>query len=122
MPVKSWWTKMYLSDIDYCCGVYHLADFGNEDDYEGEGPDEAEIFQELQRHMDSNKPGFWYQAWFKRNRNFSGGHDASYEHEELKALVKAIPGCIELPETINPNSGNILQGYLWQAGNPLSQR
>jgi hypothetical protein len=103
---------MHLSRIDFCCGVYHFADFDNENDSDENS--DHEMYEALLERMNEDRPGFWYQAFFKKRRRHDGTYDDEYEHLELMDMIEALPGCIKLPETINPNSGNKLQGYLWQ--------
>ena len=109
---------MRYNELPNCCGVFEFGGFYAEDD---DGIDRGltileckEMFAEIQAVMSRHKDGYYYQAWFVRNNHYDGTFDRHYESAHLATLISKIPGVIKIKPTINPNSGNMIKGYIWK--------
>jgi hypothetical protein len=97
----------------FCCGVREIGDFA-------EGGLEGETPQELIRSVLNNQRsrtdvpnGIVYHIWFVKRCRTTGFND-DYECDELRQYVQTLPGVIHLGEHVNPNSGNMIDGYFFK--------
>lgn len=93
----------------FCCGIRELGDFTTDDDYRLREP--AEI---LHRLKEAQPAGQLFHTWFHKEKCFDGTFDDEYQFDELRQLVRALPGVVHLGEHLNPNSGNMIDGYFWK--------
>lgn len=122
---------MYRFDYDTynsstCCGVEEVGDFEytSRDEavvkqYKMEGfyPTKKEAYEHgLQNILANNRHyrGFGRPIifWFMKEEIDNGKYDEDFEHEELRQLVLEHPGQVYLGTFVNPNTGNIIEGYM----------
>lgn len=104
-----------------CCGHRELFDFESSVDswmdLHVEDSDEEKMigktFEDLFKEIQKHNKGIVYSIWFKKSKKFDGSYEKSYEWAQLRTLVRAIPNVVHLGTTINPNSGNKIDGYSW---------
>lgn len=103
----------------YCCGTREIGNFRGEDEesqgYYNDGDFEYESTnaKALLSSVRADFKGIVLSIWFVKYKKFDGTHEDKYEYEPLRKLVKKIGGVVHLGETINPNSGNYIDGYSW---------
>lgn len=109
------------AQVPGCCGVKELFGFSHDDcddgpDIQGVGETEAAAADDFVRKIQGRD--YIYaaacQMWFVKYKKWDGGFQDHYERETLRQRVAQIPGVIDLGEYVNPNSGNMIQGYLWK--------
>ena len=103
-----------------CCGFREFyafgVGFGHNYDYIGRGETIEAAWQALLNKLNETyDPDQMLHIWFVKNEIGDGEDDwcEYYENEELRTIVKAIPGVVHLGESINPNSNNYIDGYMW---------
>jgi hypothetical protein len=102
-------------DLPNCCGVVEFGELAIKPstyswEYKNRSnkKDWEKAFQEM-KELAEDHPAGYYQVWFhkpRRAKNYVGHH--------LAKLIAAIPGVIELEPVKNPNSGNMIKGYIWK--------
>lgn len=124
-------TRYYFNyhdrQLPNCCGVREIGDFEMDAvtdemqarDAEARYPryrayiatTETEAYKQAFDKILASTCGFVVQFWFKNPTDYDGDWEG-YEHDELRQLVKAHPNCVELAEYVNPNSGNVINGFM----------
>jgi hypothetical protein len=104
-------TYFVNADETACCGVKEIGGFDS--DPWGSGDYSGETFQELLADLRTNNKGIVYHIWFVKYKNHDGTLPRTYQWAGLRALVRKIPGVVHIATTINPNSGNKIDGYSW---------
>lgn len=103
---------------NHCCGVLEIGSFDEDWATRGDTPQELleNIYKDAKIGTGQYGGGaFMYHIWFVKRRNFDGSaFDRSYEYSELRDYVKTIPGVIHLGKSINPNTGNRIDGYCFK--------
>lgn len=103
---------------NHCCGVLEVGSFTTETEYsDASGDTPAELIVNLFERVRARyvrADGFVYHIWFVRHRNYNGAYTAPYEFDELREYISGLPGCIALGEHINPNTNNMIDGYLFK--------
>lgn len=116
---------------NFCCGIVEIGGFVSDiDDMEGcdaSGDTPAELLHDVFRqgdqhrwgNRDSSERGFTYHIWFKKSAKYDGtfSDDQEYEFNELREYIRELPTCLSLGEYINPNTGNMIDGYLFKDEN-----
>lgn len=95
------------SGYRYCCGHREIGSF---DDGEFESTTAAGLLEKL---ASSDSSGTVFSIWFAKDKLWDGGYVQEYDYQEVRELVQQIPGVIHLGEHINPNTNNMIDGYLW---------
>ena len=105
---------MQINTFPYCCGCITFSDFYDmEDDNDTTNPEE--LWKRIQYEVEGNSSGMYFQAWFRKCRRYDDTHEEKFEYQELlDNIVAHMPNVILFPQTVNPNTGNILQGVLWR--------
>lgn len=94
----------------FCCGVLQIGSFSEySNEYSKDTP------QELIAAVNSANKGYFIQAWFVRLLDFEDKLNEEYQNAELRDYVKNMPNVKHLGTTINPNSDNEIDGYMWLA-------
>ncbi len=112
-------TKLYTLSAtgSYCCGVQELGDFETHNDvspYEREYYEfTGSTFKELLDDILAQNKGCVFHIWFAKSKTFDGTFKRQYEWQGLRKLVQKIPYVVHMGTTINPNSGNKIDGYSW---------
>ena len=108
-----------------CCGVKQLHDFSDVFDHNDhwaylvvvEGKTIAAAYASLYKQMLVQLHKYYglvIQMWFYKP--CEDDYEAEeYEAQPLLDLIAAMPDVLDLGETSNPNSGNLIQGYQWIA-------
>lgn len=106
-----------------CCGHLEICDFRDDnidntwDNFSNVYSDEecmfGETFNELFENIKTYNKGYVYSIWFVKTRKYDGVYEKQYGWNKLRTLVRAIPNVIHLGSTINPNTGNKIDGYSW---------
>lgn len=110
------------SRLPRCCGVFESGSFNtmylSQDYIRANYP----AFKPFDSAQDAQKDalesilndhtGYSVQFWFYKNRNYDGTFADNYTEDGFRQLVKEHPDCIELAEYRNPNSGNIINGFM----------
>jgi hypothetical protein len=134
-----------IQQTDGCCGVMQVYGFSNPGPAQGwepykaikgMGATEQEAYQNLFNDLmarcstapmddddaydedeDVGLKGFVIQMWFVKQRIYDGTINPAtpFLAQPLKDLIAAMPGVLCLGSTINPNSGNLIEGYQWIA-------
>lgn len=104
----------YKYDTATCCGVMEIGDFYIEDDYDDRKPTVSECKQAFAEMQDQLAKGYYYTAWFVRPKKFDGTFERQYEAAHLATLISKLPGCVKIKPIVNPNSGNMIKGYVWK--------
>lgn len=110
------WKGFEVCETEGCCGVNQIAWFTSSDalsDNAVSGKTEQAAWEKLFKELLKLPRGYVYQMWFVKNRNYQGEPNENFEAEPLRELVCTIEGCVCLGTTVNPNSGNIIEGYQW---------
>lgn len=111
----------YDCEINYlcCCGVREIGNFTDDGWVSVRNTQNDEIggnsFKELLEKINEGHKGYVLHIWFVKYKNFDGKFKRNYEWQGLRRLVRQIPGVVHIAETINPNSGNKIDGYSWVA-------
>lgn len=107
-----------VEPLAHCCGAQDVGSFtvGSADfhDYRGKGATLTEAWADAVRKLLASQPGFSLQFWFvRRVINSKRDHAEAFDHEELRSIIKELPGakCIA-EEYVNPNSGNKIEGWI----------
>lgn len=131
-------TLYYCTTLTGCCGVREFSDMSVSEELSeekalkrqnafdsrrcfilSEGDDPLEKLIAHLRTRQNNDEAAFYQAWFVKELVDTDERDGDYEDEFdaefLRNLVQQIPGVVKLGEAVNPNSGNIIDGYFWKA-------
>lgn len=108
--------------IPFCCGVYESGGFATsylpeaylKDNFPFDKPfDSARAaHKHALESILNNLTGYSVQFWFYKNRNYDGTFVDNYIEDDFRQLVKEHPNCIELAKYHNPNSGNIINGFM----------
>jgi len=115
--------------VPYCCGAYEAGNFvtrhWNSDEafkrdirYEDHSLKEYEdaITPELyKRALDrilAAHPGRTIQFWFYKQANYDGSLAEDYTEDKFRQQVMAHPDAVELAEYVNPNSNNMINGWM----------
>lgn len=115
--VNLWWPAMIsiscdVSELPHCCGVLEIGSIGGEDpgwsDITVTKPTREEAFASLLERVRTDNPSYGIQTWFVKPK----GSD-EYHNHELRTLVQAIPGVVNMGTYVNPNTGNTIDGYFW---------
>lgn len=101
------------ADNNFCCGVVEIGCFA-----EDPSPWECEYFEdtfaELLEEVSGDKAsGIVFHIWFVRPKDYNGDLMPDYNWQELRQIVQDIPDVLHLGTTINPNTGNEIDGYSW---------
>lgn len=105
---------MQTSTFPHCCGCITFSDFYDWDD-ESVTTDPKKLWERIRDTVEQEASGMYFQAWFRRSKRYDGTHEDKYEFQELlDNIVAFMPNVILFPTTVNPNTGNILQGVLWR--------
>lgn len=106
---------MYSATVDnerFCCGVYEIGGFcdesGASDEIEHDTPEEL-----LAYAAEQAPKGAMLTIWFYKPKTFDGSFEKEYHWAEVRKIVKAIPNVVHIGTTVNPNSGNRIDGYAW---------
>lgn len=119
------------SGSNFCCGVIEIGSFDAigrlSHEMRGKSPEQIikSVIEETREDMetyDEEKdehvpaPGALYHIWFKKPKLYDGSFDPKqqYEFNELREYVRTIPNVIHLGEHINPNTGNMIDGYFFK--------
>lgn len=119
-----------IRSLHHCCGVREIGEItkgkAHYYDYIGEGATYVDAFVKLlecitipdrdddDEDLDGGNHGYMLQVWFKKDCLFDGKTWAkNYENHELREIVKNLPNVVHLGCCVNPNSGNIIDGYCW---------
>ncbi len=103
------------TDRMYCCGVHEIGHFCNEDDAEFDDQEfTADDAEDLLNEISGDTAeGIMFHIWFVKRKKFDDTFEKDYEFQELRELVQKIPNVVHIGKTINPNSGNRIDGYAW---------
>ncbi len=104
-----------------CCGHRELFDFEDDnsawkDIYVEDSSEDnmiGETFKDLFTEIQKYNKGIVYSIWFYKPKKWDGSFGKSWHWQKLRTLVRAIPNVVHLGTTINPNSGNKIDGYSW---------
>lgn len=107
-------------DTDGCCGVFQVCGFTDDPsyyvDYTVEGKTEVsackKVFKEIKKHA---QKGYIHQIWFVKYKDYAGKFEPHYQREPLRELFSKMKDVLDLGEHVNPNTGNMIQGYQWRA-------
>lgn len=108
-----------VGGTDGCCGVQQIMNFGPDEpewatEYEASGATEKEAYDNLFKDFDELEKGYIYQIWFVK-RSTHDGFERNFVAPRLRTLVRGMAGVKKLGRIVNPNSGNIIEGYQWIA-------
>lgn len=103
----------------YCCGVREIGNFNGDYHHLAHGSTPEGFLRSIVDQADDEEGvdgGFVYHVWFVKRCNYDGAFtEASvYEQNELRLYVQTLPGVIALGEHINPNTGNMIDGYFFK--------
>lgn len=106
----------YVScEWEHCCGVKEIYNFDTDPDhYNHSGQTPQQLIDNLCNN--SGNQNRLLHMHFVREKNWDDSHDEGYEWDEVREIVKAIPGVVEMGPFINGNSGNKLISYFWLNG------
>lgn len=96
-----------------CCGVRQLCGFSDID--EADNGDFVGTYPQIFNWINDLPKGLVYQMWFVRSCKWDNTLSDTFDAAELMELIKTKDGVICLGTTLNPNSGNIIEGYQWIA-------
>lgn len=100
-----------VDNENFCCGVYQIGKFG---DYIWYAPETADTPEEVLKIAAEEVPkGCMIEVWFMKCKKSDGSFEKEYQYRDLRALVQKIPNVVHIGKTINPNSGNRIDGYAW---------
>lgn len=125
----------YQTRLPHCCGAHELGEFREQFAESVPGPvycdgrfrkvaraTAKEAWEELLTHTLSRLTGYPIQFWFVRQHICSEDEDGNvceysyeedYENFTLRELVKAYPTAVCISEEhINPNSDNLIEGWI----------
>lgn len=86
---------------------------------------EEELFKQLKdllKKIPGDFPGGFYQIWFANEQKYSE-YDDEYTGEyygygdacdQVRNVLSRLPNVVTLGEVENPNSGNLIDGYIWK--------
>lgn len=99
----------------FCCGHAEIGSFrqsGTESlTFSAKTFHEAWL-KALRNECDRWRKGQVFTIWFYNPPvDYEGNYGEVYQSEDLRQIVRAIPGVLHLGETKNPNSGNMIDGY-----------
>lgn len=113
--------------LPYCCGVTEVGEFctnmhtkaqiersiGTYNHAEGWYPTMEEAHKGALTYILNNAGPLAVQFWFYKSCDYKGSFDdQEYTEKGFREVVRAHPGVIELAEYVNPNSNNMINGYM----------
>lgn len=100
-----------------CCGVREIGSFMDDDmvdiDCNMSGRTAEEFLHSVFEYY-KDKKGLFLHIWFPKYKKFDGSFERDYHYGDVRKLVQQIPNVIHLGKTINPNSNNRIDGYMWK--------
>jgi len=103
-----------------CCGVREICGFmihseGDQGGWAlvGSGATVEDAWTVLLKQAKNLNAAFIH-VWFVMYPNYNGNFEGQeYANEPFRKLVKRIKGVIALGEAENPNTSNMIDGYMW---------
>lgn len=108
-----------VDTLPNCCGVKEIGGLCEDRDVDywmvnAGGETAAEAWKQVLDDINSGEnKGYVMQIWFVKKADFLGKFHPEYDHNELRELVQQIPNIVKLGEHRNPNTGNLIDGYMW---------
>jgi hypothetical protein len=111
--------------IPYCCGVDEVGNFSTllirTSEVKNKYPYEVarfkatalEAYTEALQYILNASEGRCVQFWFYKPVDYNGSYDKSnYTEDGFRQVVMAHPDAVELAEYVNPNSNNMINGWM----------
>ena len=97
-----------------CCGVKEVHSFDDKGAHDFASSTPKEFLARILNYSDNQQR--LLHMHFVCRKDYQGNYPEGYEWDEVRELVKQIPGVVEMGPYINGNSGNKLISYFWLNG------